>query len=92
MPVDPILEFPGARQHMGGAIATVGGLGGSKKLSSMANESATTPSAMAGVVGSSGVEAVVTSIVPESRVENLVVPKEQTALPKELEGMVGPAI
>jgi len=47
MPVDPILESPSARQHAGELIAAPGGLGGSKQLSTMANESATAPSAMA---------------------------------------------
>jgi len=92
MPVDPILESPGARQHAGEPIATVGRLGGGEQLSSMANESATAPSATVGTAGTSAVEAVVTSITPESRAENLVVPKEQTALPESLEGIVGPAI
>ena len=76
MPVDPILESPGARQHAGEPIAAVGELGGSKQLSSTANESAIAPSATAGTAGSSGVETVVTSIAPESGAENLAVPKE----------------
>ena len=92
MPVDPILESPGARQHAGEPIAAVGRLGGGEQLSLMANKSATAPSATAGTAGSSGVEAVVTSIASESRAENLAVLKEQTALPEALRGMVGPAI
>ena len=76
MPVDPILEFLGARQHAGEPIATVGGLGDGEQLSSTANESARAPSATVGTTESSGVEAVVTSIVPESGAENLAVPKE----------------
>ena len=92
MPVDPILESPGARQHGGEAIAAVGGLGGVKRLSSTANESVTAPSATAGTVGSSRVEAIVTSVAPKSGAENLAMPKEQTALPEASEGMVGPAI
>jgi len=58
----------------------------------MANELVTAPSATAGAAGSSGVEAVVTSVALESRAENLAVSKEQTVLPEALEGMVGPAI
>ena len=92
MPVDPILESPGARQHVGEPVAAVGGLGGGEQLSSMVNELATTPSATTGTAGPSRVEAVVTSVAPKSRAENLAVPKEKTALPKALEGMVGPAI
>ena len=59
---------------------------------STANESVTAPSATGGTAGSSGVEAVVTSVTPKSRPENLAVPKEQTALPEVSKGMVGPAI
>ena len=92
MPVDPILESPGARQHAGEPIGAVGGLGGGKQLLSTANESVTAPLAMVGTVKSSGVEAVVTNIAQESGAENLAVPKEQTALPEASEGMVGPAI
>ena len=92
MLVDPILESPGARQHAGEPITAVGGLGGGEQLSSTANESAAAPLTMAGTAGSSGVEALVTSIAPESRVENLAVPKEQTTLPEASEGMVRPAI
>ena len=61
-------------------------------MSLMANESTIAPSATAGTVRSLGVEAVVTSVAPKSRAENLAVPKEQTALPEASEGMVGPAI
>jgi len=92
MPVDPILESPGARQHAGEPIAAVGGLGGSEQLSSTVNESATAPSATAGTTGSSGVEAIVNNVTPESRAENLAVPKEQTTLLEASEGMVEPAI
>ena len=92
IPVDPILESPGARQHAGEPIAAIGRLGDGKQLSSMANESATAPLATASTAGSSGVEAVVTSVVLESRAENLAVPKEQTVLPAASEGMVGPTI
>ena len=56
------------------------------------NESATTPLATAGTARTSVVEAIVTSVAPESGTENLAVPKEQTALPKALEGMVRPTI
>ena len=80
MPVDPILESPGSRQHAGEPIAAISGLGGGELLPSMVNELATAPSVIGGAVGS------------ESRVENLSVPKEQTALPEASEGMVGPAI
>ena len=90
--MDPILESLGARQHMGEPIAAIGGLGGGEQLVSTANESATAPSAMVGTVGSLGVEAVVTSVTPESGAKNLAVPKEQTALPEVSKGMVGPAI
>jgi len=45
MSVDPILESLSARQHAGELIAAPGGLGGSERLSTMANESATAPSA-----------------------------------------------
>jgi len=92
MLVDPILESPGARQHAGEPIAAVGGLGSGKQLSSMTNESATAPSAMAGTAGSSRAEAVVTNIASESRAENLAVLKDRTALLEASEGMVGPAI
>ena len=92
MPVDPIVESLGACQHAGEPIATVGGLGGSKQLLSMANESATASSTTGGTTGSSRVEAVVTSVTSESGAENLAVPKEQTALPEASEGMVGHAI
>ena len=74
-PMDPILESPGARQHTEEPNAALGRLGGSKRVSTMANESAAAPSATA-----------------ESRAENLAVPREPTALPDALEGMVGPAI
>ena len=47
MLVDPILESPSAREHAGEPIAAPGGLGGSERLSTMANESSTAPSAMA---------------------------------------------
>jgi len=47
MPVDPILESPSAREHAGEPIAAPGGLGGSERLSTTANESATAPSATA---------------------------------------------
>ena len=47
---------------------------------------------MVGTTGSSGVEATVTGIVRGSGVENLATPKDQTAPPEALEGMVGPAI
>ena len=47
MPVDPILESPSAQEHAGEPIAAPSGLGGSKRLSTIANESATAPSAMA---------------------------------------------
>ena len=90
--MDAILESPGARQHAGEPIAAVGGIGGGEQLLSTMNEPATTPSAMAGAVGSSRVEVVVTSVAPKSGAENLAVPKEKTALPEALEGMVGPAI
>ena len=92
MPVDPILESPGARQHAGEPIAAVSRLGGGEQLSSMANELAIAPSVMVGTTGSSGVEVVVTNITPESRAENLATPKDQTAPPEASEGMVGPAI
>ena len=58
----------------------------------MANESAIAPSAMAGTTGSSEVEATVIGFTPEFGVENLVMPKDQTAPPKASEGMVGPTI
>ena len=45
MPVDPIMESLSARQHAREPIASPGGLGGSERLSTMANESATAPSA-----------------------------------------------
>ena len=90
--VDPILESPGARQHTGEPIAPVGGLDGGEQLSSTANEPAAAPSATAGAAGSSGVEAVVSSVEPESGAKNLAVPKEQTTLPEASEGMVRPAI
>ena len=92
MLVDPIPESPGARQHAGEPIAAISGLGGSEQLLSTANESATAPSATTGTTGSSGVEAAVTDIALESREENLATPKDQTAPPEALEGMVGPAI
>ena len=47
MPVDPILESPSAREHVGEPIAAPSGLGGSERLSTMANESATAPLATA---------------------------------------------
>ena len=47
MRVDPILESPSAREHAGEPIDAPGRLGGSKRLSTTANESATAPSAMA---------------------------------------------
>jgi hypothetical protein len=47
MPVGPIHESPSARQHTGEPIAAPGGLGGSERLFTTANESATAPSAMA---------------------------------------------
>ena len=56
MPVDPILESPGARQHAVEPITAVGGLGGGEQLPSMMNESATVPSVMGGTAASSGVE------------------------------------
>ena len=59
---------------------------------SMANESATAPSATAITTGSSRVEATVTGIAPESRAENLAMPKDQAAPPEASEGMVGPTI
>ena len=86
------MESPGARQHAVEPITAVGGLGGGEQLPSMMNESATVPSVMGGTAASSGVETIVTSAAPESGAENLVVPKEQTALPEASEGMVGPAI
>ena len=92
MLVDPIPESSGSRQHVGEPITTVGRLGSDEQLSSTANESATAPSATAGTTGSSGVEAAVTDIALESREENLATPKDQTAPPEALEGMVGPAI
>ena len=92
MPVDPIPESPGARQHMGEPIAAVSGLGGGKQLSSTVNKSATAPSATAGTTGSSGVETTVTGIVLESRAEKFATLKDQAAPPVALEGMVGPAI
>ena len=64
--MDPILESSGARQHAGEPIAAIGGLGGGEQLSSMMDELATAPTAIAGTAESFGVEAVVTSIVPES--------------------------
>ena len=73
--MDPILESPGAWQHTEEPNAALGGLGGSERLSTMANESAAAPSATV-----------------ESRVENLAVPKERTALPDASGGMVGPTI
>ena len=45
MPVDPILESPSAREHAGEPIAAPGGISGSERLSTMANESAIAPSA-----------------------------------------------
>ena len=90
--MDLIPKSPSARQHAGEPVAAVGGLGGGEQLSSMVNKSATTPSAIAGTVGPSRVEVVVTNAAPESGAENLAVPKEQTALPEALKGMVGPAI
>jgi len=45
--MDPILESLGAQQHMEEPNAALGGLGGSERLSTTANESATAPSAMA---------------------------------------------
>ena len=47
MPVDPILESPSARQHAGEPITAPGGIGGSERLSTMANESAVAPSTTA---------------------------------------------
>ena len=92
MPVDPILESSGARQHAGEPIVAVSRLGGGEQLLSTVNESAIAPSATAGTTGSLGVEAVVTGIASGSRAKNLVTPKDQTAPPEALEGMVGPAI
>ena len=92
MPVDPILESPGARHHVREPIAAVGGLGGDEHLTSTANELTIAPSATAGTAGSSGVDTLVTSVTPKSRAKNLAVPKEQTALLEASEGMVGPAI
>ena len=74
--MDPILESPGACQHLGEPIAIVGGLGGGEQLPSTANKSVTAPSAMGGAAGSSRVETIVTSIALESREENLAVPNE----------------
>ena len=47
MPIDPILESPSAQEHAGEPIAAPGGLGGSERLSTTANQSVTAPSAMA---------------------------------------------
>ena len=47
MPVDPIVESPSAPKQVGEPITATGGLGGSERLSTMTNESATAPSAMA---------------------------------------------
>ena len=47
MLVDPILKSLSAQEHVGGPIAAPRGLGGSERLSTMANESATAPSATA---------------------------------------------
>jgi len=44
MPVDPILESVSARQHVRDPIAAPGGLGGSERLSTTANELAAAPS------------------------------------------------
>ena len=74
--MDPILESSGARQHMGEPIAAVGRLGGGEQLPSTANKLATASLAMGGTAGSSGVDAIVTSVMLESRAENLVVLKE----------------
>ena len=76
MPVDPILKSPGTHQHAGELIAPIGRLDGGEQLLSTANKSTTAPLTTAGAAGSSRVEAVVTSIAPESRAENLAVPKE----------------
>ena len=47
MPVDPILESPSARQHVGEPIAAPGGHGRNERLSTTVNELATAPSTMA---------------------------------------------
>ena len=92
MPVDPIPESPGARQHVGEPITAIRELGSGEQLSSTTNESATAPSATAGTTGSSGVEAAVIGIALESRATNLATPKDQTAPLEASEGMVGPTI
>ena len=90
--MDPIPESSSARQHAGEPIAAVSRLGGGEQLLSMANESAIAPSATAGTIGSSGVEAAVTGIALGSGVKNLAMPKDQTTPLEVLEGMVEPAI
>ena len=92
MPVDPILESLGARQPTEESTAPSAGLGDDEQLASTADGSVAAPEATTGTAGSSGAEAGVADVMPESRAEKPVVPKEQTALPAASEGMVGPAI
>ena len=90
--MDPIPESSGARQSVEESAATAVELGDGKQLLSTANESVTAPLATVGTVESSEVEAVVTSVAPESGAKNLAVPKEQTMLPEASEVMVDLAV
>ena len=91
MSAAPFSKSPGARQPAKSTVAA-GELSADERLASTVDGSAAVPKAMVGTVGSLGVEAVVTSVTPESGAKNLAVPKEQTVLPEASEGMVGPAI
>ena len=90
--MDPISEFPGARQPTEESTAAADGLGGGERLVPTVDKSAAMPGAMAGATGFSKVDAGVVDAVPESGAEKPVVLEEQAALLETLEGVVGHAV
>ena len=92
MPAGSVLESLGAQRFAKESTTTAGGVEGGEQLAMMADESAATLGAMAGVTGSLEAEAGVADVMPKSRAERLVVPEEQAALPKTSEGVVGHAV
>ena len=89
---DPILESQGVQQPAEESTAATDALDGSERLAAMADRSATKPMAIAEAAGSSKAVAGVANIASESMADKPVAPKEQTALPKASEGVVGHAI
>ena len=86
---DSVPDSPGAHRSAEESTTTASEIGGGERLLTMVDESAAMPGAAVRATRSSKAEAGAANAMLESGAERPVVPEEQAALPKMLEGMVG---